>query len=53
MDWDSAWSEYGRGSNKSPGIVDLVSFGILRRLGISEVFTNDKHFRDAGFITLF
>jgi predicted nucleic acid-binding protein len=53
MDWDSAWSEYVQGSNKSPGIVDLVSFEMLRRLGITEAFTNDRHFRAAGFVTLF
>jgi predicted nucleic acid-binding protein len=35
------------------GIVDQVSFIIMRRLGITEAFTNDEHFRAAGFVTLF
>jgi uncharacterized protein len=35
------------------GIVDHVSFTIMRRLGISKAFTNDGHFRAAGFETLF
>ena len=35
------------------GIVDLVSFAVLRRLGITQVFTNDKHFTAAGFEVLF
>lgn len=35
------------------GIVDHVSFLVMRRLGITEAFTNDRHFSAAGFITLF
>jgi predicted nucleic acid-binding protein len=26
---------------------------IMRRLGIVQAFTNDRHFREAGFETLF
>lgn len=37
----------------SAGIVDHVSFSVMRRLGITEAFTNDRHFAAAGFITLF
>jgi hypothetical protein len=37
----------------SAGLVDHVSFTIMRRLGISKAFTNDGHFRAAGFETLF
>ncbi len=35
------------------GIVDQVSFVVMRRLGITEAFTNDRHFQAAGFHTLF
>lgn len=35
------------------GIVDQVSFLVMRRLGITEAFTNDRHFQAAGFVTLF
>ena len=35
------------------GIVDHVSFVVMRRLGISDAFTNDRHFKAAGFNTLF
>ena len=35
------------------GIVDQVSFIVMRRLGIIEAFTNDKHFEAAGFRVLF
>ena len=36
-----------------PGIVDYVSFAVMRRLGIRQAFTNDRHFQEAGFETLF
>ena len=52
-DWQTAWPEYESGKADSAGIVDHVSFTIIRRLGISKAFTNDGHFRTAGFETLF
>ncbi len=52
-DWQAAWLAYERGKADSAGIVDHVSFTIMRRLGIAQAFTNDKHFRTAGFETLF
>jgi len=52
-DWQAAWLAYERGEADSAGIVDLVSFAIMRRLEISKAFTNDGHFRAAGFETLF
>ena len=35
------------------GIVDQVSFVVMRRLGLDEAFTNDRHFQAAGFATWF
>lgn len=52
-DWRQAWSNYQRQSPGSPGIVDHVSFIIMRRMGIASAFTYDKHFRAEGFETLF
>ena len=37
----------------SAGIVDQVSFAVMRRLGITDAFTNDRHFKAAGFRALF
>jgi uncharacterized protein len=51
-DWQAAWLAYERGEADSAGIVDHVSFTIMRRMGISKAFTNDRHFRAAGFETL-
>jgi predicted nucleic acid-binding protein len=53
QDWDDAWAEYERGRPGDPGIVDCISFAVMRRLGLSEVFSNDQHFTAAGFTTLF
>jgi predicted nucleic acid-binding protein len=52
-DWQQAWAEYRHGSIAQPGIVDCVSFAVMRRLGIRQVFTNDRHFQEAGFETPF
>ncbi len=52
-DWQAAWLAYERGEADRAGTVDHVSFTIMRRLGISKAFTNDGHFRAAGFETLF
>ena len=53
VDIDSAWKDYERGVAGDAGVVDLVSFAVMRRLGITQVFTNDKHFTAAGFEVLF
>jgi len=50
---EDAWEAYGRGEAGQAGIVDHVSFQVMRRLGITEAFTNDKHFQAAGFTVLF
>ena len=43
---------FERQSAPSAGIVDHISFGVMRRLGVHEVFTNDRHFAAAGFQVL-
>ena|SRR5207302_1613801 len=52
-DLDLAWAEYRAANAGAAGIVDHVSFVVMRRLGIKEAFTNDRHFQAAGFTTLF
>ena len=52
-DWRLAWSAYRRGEADAAGIVDHVSFVVMRRLGIARAFANDRHFRAAGFGVLF
>jgi predicted nucleic acid-binding protein len=50
---EDAWTAFDRGDAAQAGIVDHVSFVIMRRLGVTEAFTNDKHFEAAGFKVLF
>lgn len=52
-DCTGAWNAYVNGESDSAGIVDQVSFAVMRRLGITAAFTNDKLFRAAGFEILF
>lgn|SRR5262249_9290187 len=52
-DWEQAWAAYDRADAGGAGIVDHISFVVMRRLGLRRVFTNDAHFRAAGFQTLF
>ena len=49
----TAWEEYRQAPAGQPGVVDLLSFAVMRRFNITEAFTNDRHFKTAGFITLF
>lgn len=50
---EEAWAAYDRGEAGEAGIVDHLSFCVMRRLGLTEAFTNDQHFHAAGFTTLF
>jgi len=48
-----AWASYQRGDAEQPGIVDYVSLAVMRRLRLTDAFTNDRHFSAAGFNVLF
>lgn len=50
---ESAWVAYRRDYPGGASIVDHISFVIMRRLNVADAFTNDRHFRAAGFNTLF
>lgn len=52
-DWRDAWAGYRRGDGDGAGIVDQLSFTVMKRLSITDAFTNDGHFRAAGFVPLF
>lgn len=52
-DWDAGWLAYRTGAGSSAGIVDQMSFAVMRRLGLRQAFTNDRHFRAAGFEVCF
>lgn len=48
-----AWQAYRQEEAASAGIVDQVSFVVMRRMGLTDAFTNDRHFTAAGFTNLF
>ena len=50
---EEAWIAYDRRESAEAGIIDQVSFVVMRRLGLTEAFTNDRHFQAAGFTVLF
>jgi predicted nucleic acid-binding protein len=50
---EAAWISYDRGEAGAAGIVDHVSFLVMRRLELTDAFTNDRHFEAAGFKVLF
>ena len=52
-DWRQAWAAYTNAETGGAGIVDHVSFVVMQRLSIRHAFTNDRHFRTAGFESLF
>jgi len=52
-DWEEAWVEYRSGPEGGPGVVDLISFRAMRHWKLERAFTNDRHFREAGFQVLF
>ena len=52
-DCEEAWTAYGLGEAAQAGIIDHISFCIMRREGLTDAFSNDQHFRAAGFVTLF
>jgi predicted nucleic acid-binding protein len=46
------WDFYCQRLDKDWGLTDCISFVIMQREGITEAFTTDKHFEQAGFIRL-
>jgi predicted nucleic acid-binding protein len=48
-----AWKVFESEGAGAAGPVDQASFVAMRQQDIVEVFTNDQHFKAAGFITLF
>ena len=52
-EWEQAWQSYARGVVASAGVVDHLSFLVMRRYGLTRAFTNDRHFLAAGFQILF
>jgi predicted nucleic acid-binding protein len=52
-EWEQAWRNYASGDAGSAGVVDHLSFLVMRRYGVARAFTNDRHFLAAGIEVLF
>ncbi|MBA2495453.1 MAG: type II toxin-antitoxin system VapC family toxin [Acidobacteria bacterium] len=50
--YEAGWSLYTERLDKDWGIVDCISFVLMKEFDISEALTADKHFEQAGFIKL-
>lgn len=53
VEWEQAWRNYARGDASGAGVVDHLSFLVMRRYGLVQAFTNDRHFLAAGVEVLF
>jgi predicted nucleic acid-binding protein len=49
---EQALGLYEARDDKQWGLVDCTSFVVMRRLGIRDAFTTDRHFEQAGFTCL-
>jgi len=46
---NQSFNLYKKMSDKNWGLVDCTSIIVAKNLGISEIFTTDHHFEQAGF----
>ena len=49
---EKAWGLYKKRPDKSWSLVDCASFALMEGRGITEAITTDRHFEQAGFLTL-
>jgi hypothetical protein len=49
---DRGWAIYHQYSDKDWGLTHCISFVVMKQEGITEAFTSDKHFEQAGFTKL-
>ena len=53
QEWTLVWQNDAWGDAASAGMVDQLSFLVIRRHGLTRAFTNDRHFLAAGVEVLF
>ena len=46
------WRLYSERTDKGWGVIDCISFTIMRERNIAEALTGDRHFQQAGFVPL-
>lgn len=50
--WLEGWSLYKQRTDKEWGLTDCTSFVVMMQEQITQAFTSDHHFEQAGFINL-
>jgi hypothetical protein len=50
--FDEGWTLYCQRSDKSWGLTDCISFVVMQRRQLTQAFTSDHHFEQAGFAVL-
>ncbi len=50
--FERGWQLYSDRLDKDWGLTDCISFVVMEQEEISEAFTSDRHFEQAGFIRL-
>ncbi len=49
---DEGWAFYSQRPDKDWGLTDCISFVVMTQQGITQAFTSDRHFQQAGFVKL-
>ena len=50
--FQQGWQLYTQRLDKDWGLTDCISFVVMQQENITEAFTTDKHFEQAGFVRL-
>jgi uncharacterized protein len=50
--WLEGWALYKQRMDKEWGLTDCTSFVVMMQEQITQVFTSDRHFEQAGFVNL-
>lgn len=50
--WNRGWQLFMERSDKSWGLTDCISFVVMQDRQVSQAFTSDHHFEQAGFVRL-
>ncbi|UCC64045.1 MAG: PIN domain-containing protein [Anaerolineae bacterium] len=50
--WNRGWQLFMERSDKSLGLTDCISFVVMQDRQVSQAFTSDHHFEQAGFVRL-
>lgn len=50
--WLNGWALYKQREDKDWGLTDCISFVVMRQEKLTQAFTSDRHFEQAGFLNL-